>query len=104
MSASEWSVYLLRCGDGSIYTGISIDVERRLTEHESGKRGARYLRGRGPLELIFNRPVGDRSIASKLEYRLRRLPRADKRNPQRLDAYVDSQLQELCGEDRGTKQ
>lgn len=89
---SGWSVYLLRCGDGSLYTGIAIDVARRLAEHEAGARGAKYLRGRGPLELAFSQQVGDRSAASRLEYRIKRLSREQKemliRRPAQLARLV----------------
>jgi putative endonuclease len=78
MSASEFSLYILRCADGTLYTGIAVDIERRLAEHRSGRRGARYLRGRGPLELVFSAVVGDRATASKLEYRVKQLSRAEK--------------------------
>ncbi len=78
MSSSEFSLYILRCADGTLYTGIAVDVRRRLAEHESGRRGARYLRGRGPFELVFSAVVGDRSTASKLEYRVKQLSRERK--------------------------
>ena len=78
MPSSEFSLYILRCADGTLYTGIAVDVERRLAEHESGRRGARYLRGRGPFELVFSAVVGDRSAASKLEYRVKQLNRLQK--------------------------
>lgn len=74
---SPWYLYLLRCGDGSIYTGVSTDVPRRLAEHRSG-RGARYLRGRGPLALARQVRVGDKSAAFRLEWRVKKLSRADK--------------------------
>ncbi len=75
----RWSVYLLRCRDGTLYTGIATDVARRLAEHRknSGK-GARYLRGRGPLRLVFQRAVGSRSLALRLEHRIKRLPKVQK--------------------------
>ena len=76
--SSEFSLYILRCADGTLYTGIAVDVERRLAEHRSGRRGARYLRGRGPLELVFSAVVGDRSTASRLEYRVKQLNRIKK--------------------------
>ncbi len=72
-----WHLYLIRCADGSLYTGITTDVARRLEEHRSN-RGARRLRGRGPLELVYSRPVGDRSRALRLEHRVKRLTRAAK--------------------------
>ena len=78
MNGGEYSVYILRCGDGSLYTGIATDVARRLQEHESGPRGAKYLRGRGPLTLEFEEHIGDRAEASRVEYYLKRLPKSDK--------------------------
>ncbi|MCB1790708.1 MAG: GIY-YIG nuclease family protein [Gammaproteobacteria bacterium] len=72
-----WYLYLVRCHDGSLYTGISTDVDRRLSMH-AGNRGARRLRGRGPLHLVYARAIGDRSLASRIEYRVKRLSREDK--------------------------
>lgn len=74
----EYSVYIVECSDGSLYTGIATDVERRLQEHESGVRGARYLRGRGPLRVVFSKEVGDRSRAQSIEYRIKQLTRQQK--------------------------
>lgn len=68
---------MLRCGDGSLYVGISNDVAARLAQHRAG-RGARYTRGRGPLELLFTEPCGDRSDALKREAALKRLARPEK--------------------------
>ena len=73
-----YKLYLLRCADGSLYTGIAMDPERRLSEHESGPRGSKRLRGRGPLKLVFSQTVGDRSQAQALEARVKKLPRQDK--------------------------
>ena len=92
-----WSIYLLRCGDGSFYTGIATDVSRRIGEHEQGKRGAKYLRGRGPLELVYQRSVGDRSVASRIEYRLKQLPKIEKENLQQLPSRIDKLLNEIRG-------
>ena len=78
MPSRQFSLYILRCGDGSLYTGIAADVKKRLTEHESGGRGAKYLRGKGPLEVLLSQPVGDRARASRLEYRVKQLPRSQK--------------------------
>ncbi len=66
-----WYLYLIRCGDGTIYTGVSTDVSRRLAEHRSGK-GARYLRGRGPLALARKIRVGAKSDAFKLEWQVKK--------------------------------
>lgn len=78
VSAGEYSLYIVRCRDGSLYTGIAIDVDRRLREHESGNRGARYLRGRGPLRLEFSERLGDRATAQQFEHRVKRLQRERK--------------------------
>lgn len=78
MSAAVFSLYIIRCTDDTLYTGIAADVGRRLSEHENGARGAKYLRGRGPLKLEFSAAVGDRSTASALEHRVKRLNRAQK--------------------------
>ncbi|RMG33254.1 MAG: GIY-YIG nuclease family protein [Gammaproteobacteria bacterium] len=78
MSNSDtWHLYLIRCADGSLYTGITTDICRRLREHEEG-RGARRLRGRAPLAVVFNEAVGDRSHALRLEHRVKRLRRSQK--------------------------
>ncbi len=78
MPVAEYSVYIVRCGDKTYYTGIATDVERRMVEHESSPRGAKYLQGRGPLQLVLSVPVGDRSAASKIEHRIKRLDRRGK--------------------------
>ncbi len=78
-TAAAWFIYLIRCRDDSLYTGISTDVARRLIEHQQDKvKGSRYLRGKGPLELVFQSEAGDRSRASRLEIRIKRLSRAAK--------------------------
>jgi putative endonuclease len=74
---STWYIYLLRCANGDLYTGISTDVARRLQQHVDN-RGARRLRGKGPLQLVFSHPVGDRSQALRLECRVKRLSRLQK--------------------------
>lgn len=91
-----WSIYLLRCSDGSLYTGIATDVSRRLAEHEEGARGAKYLRGRGPLELVFHQEIGDRSLASKIEQRVKRLPRECKEDVERLPGRIDELVQRIA--------
>lgn len=72
-----WYVYMLRCGDDSLYTGIATDVEKRLQQHRSGK-GAKYTRGRGPLKLRYLEHCGDHSAALKLEYRMKQRTRGEK--------------------------
>lgn len=73
-----WSVYLLRCADNSLYTGIALDVEQRMSAHRQGPGGAKYLQGRGPFELVFEQSVGDRGLASRVEYRIKQLPKREK--------------------------
>jgi putative endonuclease len=74
-----WSLYLIKTAQNKIYTGISTDVERRFREHQSGgKLAAKSLRGKGPLSLEFFTKVGDRSEASRLEYRIKNLARSNK--------------------------
>ena len=74
-----WSVYLVRCADGSLYTGIATDVDRRLTEHgQASSKGAKYLRGKGPLQLVFKKPIGAKGLALSVEGRIKKLSRARK--------------------------
>lgn len=77
--AAEWFVYMVRTARGALYTGITTDVERRFSEHQAGPpKGARSLWGKGPLELVFRASAGDRSRASRLEWHIKRWPRARK--------------------------
>lgn len=73
-----WYVYLLECQDGSLYTGIAVDVEARFRAHQSGK-GARYTRSHPPRRLLASIACADRSEASKAEYRIKQLAPAAKR-------------------------
>ena len=72
-----WYVYILRCGDNTLYTGITDDVPRRLAAHRAGK-GAKYTRGRGPLELAYTEQLPDKSAALRREIEIKRLRRAEK--------------------------
>ena len=72
-----WYVYILRCGDGTLYTGITDDIPRRLAAHRAGK-GAKYTRGRGPLELVYQEALPDRSSALRREAAIKKLTRAQK--------------------------
>lgn len=75
---SNYHLYILRCADGTLYTGIALDIEARLRDHEGDRAGAKYLRGRKPFEKVFECEAGDRSEAQQLEYRVKRLSRAKK--------------------------
>ncbi|MDX8407269.1 MAG: GIY-YIG nuclease family protein [Mariprofundaceae bacterium] len=77
MSKPTWFVYLVRTAAGHLYTGISTDVERRFSEHAAGK-GAKYLRGKGPLELVFQKHVGSRADALKLEAAIKKMSKCEK--------------------------
>ncbi len=77
MSSIVWFVYLLRCGDGTLYCGIALDVEARLEMHRSGK-GAKYTRGRLPLELIYSESCESKSEALRREREIKALPRSVK--------------------------
>jgi len=95
----EWHLYLIRTGDGSLYTGIATDVARRFAEHQSGGgRCARYLHGRGPLKLVFKRWLGSRNIALKAERRMKKLPKHEKEqivrsNPSRRELIARLAIQ-----------
>ncbi|MEL0611690.1 GIY-YIG nuclease family protein [Marinomonas arenicola] len=76
---SEWSLYIIKTRLDTLYTGITTDVERRFKEHSgANKRGARYLKGKGPLELMWHQRVGSRSTALVLEYRVKQLNKRQK--------------------------
>ena len=75
----RWSVYLLRCGNGALYTGIAADVSRRLAKHREAKgKGAKYLRGKGPLRLVFKKAIGTKGLALCVEGRIKKLAKARK--------------------------
>ena len=77
--AAGWCVYLLECADGSLYTGVASDVQRRLRQHNGELVGGpRYTRGRRPVKLLWTEPAGDRASAQVREAAIKRLPRAAK--------------------------
>ncbi len=73
----SWKVYILRCGDDSLYTGVTRDLEKRIEQHRNGE-GARYTRGRGPLELVFEESFPDRGSAQKREMEIKGMDRSSK--------------------------
>ena len=89
---------MVRCSDGSLYTGIAVDVEKRLRQHETGKQGSRYLRGRAPLRLVYTVVAGSRSTASRLEYLVKRLPKRDKEALVSGAFSIDELLAQLDGD------
>lgn len=74
---NTWYLYILRCRDNTLYTGITTHVERRLEAHRSGK-GAKYTRGRSPLELVYREECGDHSAALRRELEIKKLSREEK--------------------------
>lgn len=75
----DWFVYILRCSDNSLYTGITIDLDRRLLEHNGdNQKGARYTRARRPVKLVYQEHFDNRSLASQRESALKKLSRQQK--------------------------
>jgi len=75
---SAYHVYILKCCDGSLYTGIALDLARRIGEHNSSVKGARYTKARRPVELVYSRECADRGTALKEELRIKGLGRDEK--------------------------
>ena len=73
-----WYVYMLKCNDGTIYTGITTDLYRRLKEHNGSLKGAKYTRTRRPVDLVYTEECKDKSSASKREYAIKQLSRSEK--------------------------
>ena len=77
MKDGPWQLYILRCGDGTLYTGIAVDAEKRLRQHRSGK-GTKYTRGRGPLEMVYLEQCENHPQALRRELEVKKLTRAEK--------------------------
>jgi putative endonuclease len=77
-SGEQWSLYILRCADGTLYTGITNNLDRRVKQHNLGQ-GAKYTRGRGPLELVYCEHYTNRSEALKREYLVKQMSVLQKR-------------------------
>ncbi|MBN1536410.1 MAG: GIY-YIG nuclease family protein [Anaerolineales bacterium] len=74
-----WSIYMLRCKNGALYTGICTDVHRRVSEHQAGgRKAARYTRQFAPIQLVYDVMIGNRSLALKVEKRIKKLPKSKK--------------------------
>jgi len=73
-----WSVYIVRCKDGALYTGISNNVARRVAKHNAG-RGSKGIRPRLPVRLVYSEPIGDRGAATRRERAIKRMPASAKR-------------------------
>jgi len=76
---NDWFVYIVRCADDSLYTGIAIDVDRRIQEHNEGdKLAAKYTRARRPVVLVYQETCESRSVATKREIEIKKLSREEK--------------------------
>ena len=75
---AEWYVYMLRCADRSLYTGVAVDIEARVATHNAGK-GAKYTRSRLPAKLVYKETVADRGAALRREHAIKRLSVTAKR-------------------------
>jgi len=73
-----WYVYIAECSDKSLYTGITTDIDRRISEHNNSNKGAKYTRSRRPIRLVYLESYKDRSIASRREYSIKKLKRVEK--------------------------
>ncbi|MFT5037100.1 MAG: putative endonuclease [Candidatus Azotimanducaceae bacterium] len=78
MPKSHWYVYMLRCADNTLYSGITTDLVRRVSEHNGDKKGAKYTKARRPVSLVYNKKCKDRSAAGQAEAALRKLTKAEK--------------------------
>ena len=78
MKQSKWFLYILLCSDGTYYTGVTTDVDRRLNEHNTNKRGAKYTKTRRPVNLVYTKEFGNRSSAQAAEYKVKRLTKKQK--------------------------
>ena len=90
-SMPDWYLYMVRCRDGSLYTGIATDVESRLADHRASK-GSKYLRGRGPLKLVFQKQIGEKGRALKIEHKIKNLPRHKKEGLVKTGAGIEALL------------
>jgi len=74
----DWTVYIIRCDDGSLYTGVTTDLQRRFREHRGLRRGAKYFNGRTPQEVVFSEKGHNRSSACQREAAIKKLSREEK--------------------------
>lgn len=79
MPGDNWFVYIVRCSDNTLYTGVAKDLSKRLHQHNHSKDGAKYTRARRPVELVYHETAASRSLAQQREYRIKRLNAAQKR-------------------------
>lgn len=95
ISMAEWHLYILRTRMDTLYTGIATDVERRMDEHAGGRTGAKSLRARGPLQLVYQVALGSRALASQAEYQVKQLTRTEKQSLIKQQPGAEQLLQKL---------
>ncbi len=78
MNSKPWYLYVVKCSDNTLYTGVTTDLDRRLTEHNTSLKGAKYTRKRRPVVLVYSKHYADRSQAQQAEYRFKLLTRREK--------------------------
>ena len=87
---SDWYLYLIRCRDGTFYTGITTDVVRRLAEHQGeGNTGAKYVQSRRPLTLVMQKKLGSQGLALRVERRVKKLSKAQKEKLIGANEYIE---------------
>ena len=92
----DWHIYLVRCRDGSLYTGVTTNVARRFAEHQEGDRtGAKYLRGKRPLMLVFQTELGSRSLALAVETKVKKLSKARKEKLIRTKNNIEAIIKQV---------
>jgi putative endonuclease len=95
---SDLYLYIIKCHDGSLYTGISTNVGRRFSEHQGkGDAGSKYLKGKGPLSLVFEKKVGSKSLALKVESKIKKLPKAKKESLMEVPGYIEGIVKQASG-------
>ena len=75
---NQWYTYIVKCSDNTLYTGVTTDLERRVNEHNNSDKGAKYIKTRRPVKLVYNETHTDRSSSSKRESAIKKLSRIDK--------------------------
>ena len=86
-----WFVYLLRCNDNSLYTGITTDINRRVNEHNNTNKGAKYTRAKRPVTLVYMEEVENKSLAGKREYQIRKQSKLNKESLVRVFSLKEQQ-------------
>jgi putative endonuclease len=85
MNKQDWFVYILQCSDKTLYTGVTTNIERRVEEHNTGNKGAKYTAARRPVRLVYSEQLDSRSSAQKREHKIKSLSRQQKQHL--IDSY-----------------